>query len=152
ADAAQKKSKSVASQSTKTSSKTLKAKLVEIEEESSADSQEDELGDEDFALFKRKFRQWARLHRKNFNGNASRNSEKKEEQKNCFHCKKPGHFIADCPEMSSKDKYKRNSSKKEYYKTKIKKSLMATFEDLSFESESKEEEANLALMASADSD
>ncbi|MCI84071.1 3-deoxy-manno-octulosonate cytidylyltransferase, partial [Trifolium medium] len=43
ADAAQKKSKSVVLQSTKTSSKALKAKLVEIEEESSADGQEDEL-------------------------------------------------------------------------------------------------------------
>ncbi|MCI92541.1 hypothetical protein A2U01_0113837, partial [Trifolium medium] len=37
ANAAQKKSKSVVLQSTKTSSKALKAKLVEIEEESSAD-------------------------------------------------------------------------------------------------------------------
>ncbi|MCI89405.1 aspartyl-tRNA synthetase, partial [Trifolium medium] len=37
ADAAQNKSKSVALQSTKISSKALKAKLVEIEEESSAD-------------------------------------------------------------------------------------------------------------------
>ncbi|MCI49603.1 hypothetical protein A2U01_0070847, partial [Trifolium medium] len=44
ADAAQKKSKSVALQSIKTSSKAPKAKLVEIEEESSADGQEDELG------------------------------------------------------------------------------------------------------------
>ncbi|MCI95206.1 hypothetical protein A2U01_0116504, partial [Trifolium medium] len=49
--------------------------------------------------------------------------------------------------MSTKDKYKRNSSKKEYYKNKLKKSLMATIEDLSSESESEEEEANLALMA-----
>ncbi|MCI60045.1 hypothetical protein A2U01_0081300, partial [Trifolium medium] len=36
ADAAQKKSKSVALQSSKTSSKALKAKLIEVEEESSA--------------------------------------------------------------------------------------------------------------------
>ncbi|MCI46526.1 hypothetical protein A2U01_0067766, partial [Trifolium medium] len=54
--------------------------------------------------------------------------------------------------MSSKDKYKRNSSNKEYYKNKLKKSLMGTFEDLSSESENEEEEANLTLMASADSD
>ncbi|MCI47604.1 hypothetical protein A2U01_0068846, partial [Trifolium medium] len=53
--------------------------------------------------------------------------------------------------MSSKDKSKRNGSKKEYYKNKIKKSMMATFEDLSSEIESEEEEANMALMASADS-
>ncbi|PNY05238.1 serine/threonine protein kinase SRPK1 [Trifolium pratense] len=141
------KSKSVALKSTKTSSKALKANPIEVEEKSSADGQEDE----DLALFT-KFRQWARSNRKNYRGSASRNSGKKEDQKNCFHCKKPGHFIADCPEMSSKDKSKRNSSKKEYYKNKLKKSLMATFEDLSSESESEEEEANLAFMASADSD
>ncbi|MCI92248.1 hypothetical protein A2U01_0113544, partial [Trifolium medium] len=64
----------------------------------------------------------------------------------------PGHFIADCPEMSSKDKSKRNISKKEHYKNKLKNSLMATFEELSSESEPEDEEANLALMASADSD
>ncbi|MCI71343.1 hypothetical protein A2U01_0092606, partial [Trifolium medium] len=64
ADASQKKSKSVALQSTKTSSKALKAKLVEVEEESSVDGQEEEFGDEDFALFTRKFQQWARLNRK----------------------------------------------------------------------------------------
>ncbi|MCI38142.1 serine/threonine protein kinase SRPK1, partial [Trifolium medium] len=87
-------------------------------------------------------------------GNGSRNSGKKEEQKNCFHCKNPGHFIADCPEMSSKDKNKRNTSKKESYKTRIKRSLMATCEDinkLSYD-DTEEEEANLTLMASADSD
>ncbi|MCI72012.1 aspartyl-tRNA synthetase, partial [Trifolium medium] len=47
AGAAQKKSKSVALQSTNTSSNALKARLVEVEEESSADGQKDELGDED---------------------------------------------------------------------------------------------------------
>ncbi|MCI65306.1 hypothetical protein A2U01_0086564, partial [Trifolium medium] len=47
-DAPQKKPKSVALQSTKISSKALKAKLIEVEEESSVDGQEDELGDEDF--------------------------------------------------------------------------------------------------------
>ncbi|MCI84864.1 hypothetical protein A2U01_0106142, partial [Trifolium medium] len=53
---AHKKSKSVALQSTKTSSKALKANLIEAEEESSTDGQEDDLGDEDFALFT-KFKQ-----------------------------------------------------------------------------------------------
>ncbi|PNX69873.1 hypothetical protein L195_g064632, partial [Trifolium pratense] len=67
------------------------------------------------------------------------------EQKNCFNCKKPGHFIADCPEMSSKDKRKRYNSKKQQFKSKLKKSLMSTFEELSSEEEVEEdEEANLA--------
>ncbi|MCI36403.1 aspartyl-tRNA synthetase, partial [Trifolium medium] len=51
ADEARKKNKSVASQSTRTSSKALKAKSIEIEEESSVDGQEDGSEDEEFALF-----------------------------------------------------------------------------------------------------
>ncbi|MCI69156.1 hypothetical protein A2U01_0090417, partial [Trifolium medium] len=68
---------------------------------------------------------------------------------------KPGHFIADCPEMSSKDKNKRNTSKKESFKNKIKQSLMATWEDLdeiSDDETEEEEKANLASMTSANSD
>ncbi|PNX78949.1 serine/threonine protein kinase SRPK1 [Trifolium pratense] len=144
--------KNMSLESTKTSSKALKTQLLDIEEESPADGQEDEMGEEEFALFT-KFQQWARFNKKNFRGNNSRNSGKKEEQKNCFNCKKPGHFIADCPEISSMDKSKRYSSKKQQFKSKLKKSLMATFEELSSEEEVEEdEEANLALMASTDSD
>ncbi|MCI82090.1 hypothetical protein A2U01_0103364, partial [Trifolium medium] len=57
--------------------------------------------------------------------------------------------------MFSKDKYKRNSSKKEHFKNRIKKSLMATWEDLdklSDEDVEEEEDANLALMASTESE
>jgi hypothetical protein len=32
-------------------------------------------------------------------------SSKKEDQKSCFNCKKPGHFIAECPDLQ-KDKSK----------------------------------------------
>ncbi|MCH87411.1 hypothetical protein A2U01_0008280 [Trifolium medium] len=52
-------------------------------------------------------------------------------------------------------KRKRSSSKKESYKNKVKKSLMATWEDLdklSDDETEEEEEANLALIASAESD
>ncbi|CAJ2653255.1 unnamed protein product, partial [Trifolium pratense] len=149
-----KKSKSVALQSTKTTSKALKTQLLDIEEESSADGQEDEMNEDEFALFT-KFQQWNRFNKRNFRGgNSSRNFvSKKDDQKNCFNCKKPGHFIADCPEMSAKDKSKRYSSKKQQFKSKLRKSLMATFEELSSEEEvEEEEEANLALMASTDSD
>jgi len=37
---------------------------------------------------------------------------KKEDQKGCFNCKKPGHFIAECPDLQkekSKDKSKKSS-------------------------------------------
>ncbi|PNX60557.1 hypothetical protein L195_g060240, partial [Trifolium pratense] len=82
--AAMKKSKSVALQSTKTSSKALKTQLLEVDDESSADGQEDEMGEDEFALFT-KFQQWNRLNKRNFRGNNSRNSvSKKDDQKNCF--------------------------------------------------------------------
>ncbi|PNX67021.1 hypothetical protein L195_g055401, partial [Trifolium pratense] len=71
--AAQKKSKSVALQSTRISSKALKTQLLDIEEESAADGQEEEMGEDELALFT-KFQQWARFNKKNFRGNSSRNS------------------------------------------------------------------------------
>ncbi|MCI82282.1 hypothetical protein A2U01_0103556, partial [Trifolium medium] len=55
ADKSQKKTKSVALQSTKTSSTALKAKLQDVEEESSPD--------EDFALFTRNFHKWTKLNK-----------------------------------------------------------------------------------------
>ncbi|XP_045797929.1 uncharacterized protein LOC123892146 [Trifolium pratense] len=145
-----KKSKSVALQSTKISSPALKGRIEEIDEESSADGQEDDLNEDEFALFT-KFQQWSRFNKKNFRGNNSKTFAKKDDQKNCFKCKKTGHFIAECSEMSSRDNNKKGNSRREYYKNKLKKSLMATFENLSSEDEA-EEEANVALMASADSD
>ncbi|MCI15079.1 serine/threonine protein kinase SRPK1, partial [Trifolium medium] len=64
-----------------------------------------------------------------------------------------GHFIAGYPEFSSKDKEKKNNSKKENFKSKVKKSLMATWEDLDKMTDGEDdEEANLALMATASSD
>jgi len=79
---------------------------------------------------------------------------KKEEQKNCYNCKKPGHFIAECPDMP-KDKMKKNSSKTSNYKKSFRKSLMAAWDQLDKESDSEkedDEEANLALMATTSSD
>ena len=72
----------------------------------------------------------------------------KREEKGCFNCKKIGHFIAECPdllkEISKKPIYKSNKFKKQ-----IKKSLMATWEDLDNESESDkedtEDEAKVAM-------
>ena len=60
-------------------------------------------------------------------------SFKKEDQKGCFNCKKPGNFIAQCPDLQkekSKDKSKRSSFNSRKFRKQIKKSLMATWEDL----------------------
>ena len=57
--------------------------------------------------------------------------------------KKPGHFIADCPDLQkekSKDKSKKSSFNSRKFRKQIKKSLMATLEDLDNESGSEKEE------------
>jgi len=73
----------------------------------------------------------------------SRNSGQKgsrKEEKGCFNCKKTGHFIAECPDLQ-KDKSKKPIYKSNKFKKQIKKSLMATWEDLDNESESDKEDA-----------
>ena len=153
-DEPQKKLKSVALPSISVSSKALKAKVVESEaEESSIDNQEEGSDDDFFALLSKNFQKWSLRKGKNFQGrgSGSRNNtskEKKDDTKNCFNCHKPGHFMADCPELNSKGK-----GRKSMIKNKAKKSLMATWEDINELSEDEDsEEANLALMAIGESD
>ncbi|WJX12733.1 hypothetical protein P8452_03195 [Trifolium repens] len=153
-DDPQKKLKSVALPSILVSSKALKAKVVESEaEESSIDNQEEGSDDDFFALLSKNFQKWSLRKGKNFQGrgSGSRNNtskEKKDDTKNCFNCHKPGHFMADCPELNSKGK-----GRKSTIKNKAKKSLMATWEDINELSEDEDsEEANLALMAIGESD
>ncbi|KAK2408975.1 gag-protease polyprotein [Trifolium repens] len=153
-DEPQKKLKYVALPSISISSKALKAKVVESEaEESSIDDQEDGSDDDVFALLSKKFQKWTTRKTKNYSskGFGSRNNvrkEKKDDTKNCFNCHKPGHFMADCPELNTKGK-----GRKSTIKNKAKKSLMATWEDINELSEDEDsEEANLALMATGESD
>jgi hypothetical protein len=153
ADEPHKKSKSVALPSTSISSKALKAKVVESEaEESSIDDQENGSDDDVFALLSKKFQKWNQRTKnhssRGFGLRNSNNKERKDNSKNCFNCNKPGHFIANCPDLNSKGK-----GKKSALKNKAKKSLMATWEvinELSDDDDS--EEANLALMATGASD
>ena len=88
-------------------------------------------------------------------------SFKTEDQKGCFNCKKSGHFIADCPDrqkVKSKDKSKKSSFNSRKFRKQIKKSLMATWEDLDcesgYEKEEAEDEANVVvgLVATLSSD
>jgi len=59
-----------------------------------------------------------------------------------LNCKKPGHFIADCPDLQ-KEKSKKTSKKPTFksnkFRKQIKQSLMATWEDLDSESGSDKE-------------
>jgi hypothetical protein len=101
----------------------------------------------------KKFQKWSIRRGKNhsskgFGSSNNTSKEKKNDTKNCFNYHKPGHFMADCPELNSKGK-----GRKSTIKNKAKKSLMATWEDITELSEDEDsEEANLALMATGESD
>ncbi|RHN74110.1 putative RNA-directed DNA polymerase [Medicago truncatula] len=123
-----KKSKSIALPSKGKTSKSSKAYKASESEEESPDGDSDEDQSKKF-LSKR----------------GSYKNSKKEDQKGCFNCKKPGHFITDCPDLQ-KEKFKGKSKKSSFssskFRKQIKKSLMATWEDLDSESGSDKEEAD----------
>ncbi|XP_050889937.1 uncharacterized protein LOC127095267 [Lathyrus oleraceus] len=74
--------------------------------------------------------------------------EKKDDHKVFFNCKKPSHFIIECPGLQ-KDKPKKGSFHKDNFKNRFKKSLMKTWDELDNEEDTEncEEKVNLALMA-----
>src|SRR4030065_1063951 len=146
-----KKSKSIALKSKGKEAKALK--VAESEGEPSDEEPEDSEAEE-LALLTRRFQRLTGKNKKFFKSYGSKGSgSKKEEQKNCYNSKKPGHFIAECPDMP-KDKSKKKSSKSSTFKSKFRKSLMAAWDELDKDSKSEkedDEEANLALMAIASS-
>jgi hypothetical protein len=153
ADESTKKLKGIAL-SSKSSSKALKAKVIDSEEDASEGATEHTSEDDEMVLMARKVSQWAKRSKKFSSkfGGSSRGSDfkdKKEDQN--YKCNKSGHFIADCPE--NKNKSNKKASNKENYKNRVKKSLLATWKDLDNDYEAdEEEEANLALMAIASED
>lgn len=67
-----------------------------------------------------------------FKGPSSRSD--KYDQNGCFNCQKPGHFIDAYPDLQ-KDKVKKESFQKNNFRSKFKKSLMLTWEELDNEEE-----------------
>jgi len=71
----------------------------------------------------------AKKNKKFLSRKGSYKSSKKEDQKDCFNCKKPGHFIVDFLDLQ-KEKSKSKSKKPNFNSSKlrkqIKKNLMAT--------------------------
>src|SRR4030067_2120365 len=146
-----KKSKTIALKSKDKEVRALKA--AESEEESVEEDFEDSEAEE-LALLTKRFQRWTGKNKKFSRSSSSKGSNLKKEEKNCFNCKKPCHFIADCLELK-KDKSKKNSSKTSNVKRNFMKSVMAAWDELDKDSGSEkedDEEANLALMAIASSD
>jgi len=146
-----KKPKSIDLKSRGKPTKALKA--IESEDEStSEDSDEDPAIVKEMAMLSNRLQYLAKKNKKFMSRGSSHKSSRREEKKGCFNCNKTGHFIADCPDLQkekSKEKSKKPVFKSNKFKKKIKKSLMATWEDLDNESKSDkddaEDEANIAM-------
>jgi len=143
------KVKSIALPSRGKSSKALK--VVESEDES-PDGDFDEDPTEKMAMLSNKLEYLARKNMKFLSKKGGYKSSKKEDQKGCFNCKKTGHFIAEYPDLQkekSKDKTRKASFNTRKFRKQIKKSLMATWEDLDSEfgseKEDAEDEANIVF-------
>jgi len=154
-----KKLKSIALKSRGKSSKALKA-LESEEESTSGDSDEDPEIVQKMAMLSNKLQYLAKKN-KRFLSRSRSNKSSRREEKGCFNCKKTGHFIVECPDLQkdkTKDKSKKPIFKSNKFKKQIKKSLMATWEDLDNESESEEEEAEdeakigMALVATVENE
>jgi len=102
-----KKSKSIALPSKGKSSQALK--VVDSEEES-PDGDSDEDPTEKMAMLSNRLQYLAKKNKKFLSRRSSYKGSRKEDQKGCFNCKKPGYFIADCPDIQ-KEKSKEKSKK-----------------------------------------
>jgi len=118
-----KKTKFISLPSKGKSSKALN--VIESEDESpGGDSDEDPA--EKMAMLSSRLQYLAKKKKKFLIRRVGYKGSKKEDQKGCFNCKKPGHFIADCPDLQkekSKEKSKKPTFKSSKFKKKIKQSL-----------------------------
>jgi len=121
-----KKTKSIALPSKGKSSKAFQ--VIEFEDES-PDGDSDEDPTEKMAILSSRLQYLAKKNKKFLSRRGSYKGSTKEDQKGCFNCKKPGHFIDDCPDLQkekSKKKSKKPTFKSNKFKKQIKQSLMAT--------------------------
>jgi hypothetical protein len=77
--------------------------------------EDDELDDEEMTFFIKNFKMvMKKTNFRNFGKNKSKYEPRRSSSKNCFGCKKIGHFIADCPEEKKKNKDTKESSFKRH--------------------------------------
>jgi len=120
-----KRTKSIALPSKGKLSKALK--VIESEEESpDGDSDEDSAVVEKMAMLSNKLQYLDRKNKKFLSRRGGYKSSKKEDQKGCFNCKKPGHFIADCPDLHKEKLKEKSNFKPSKFRKQIKQSLLAT--------------------------
>jgi len=131
-----KKPKSIALASKGMSSKALK--VIEFREEYPVgESDEDPVVVEKMVMLTNKLQYLARKNKKFLSRSSGYKGSRKEDQKGCFNCKKPGHFIVNCPDLQkdkSKEKSNKLTLKSNKFRRQIKQSLMTTWEDLDSES------------------
>ena len=118
---------------------TPKKKAIAFKATPSSFDEEESLedGDENFAMLIRKVGKifYKKGRQSNFRrGRPQVRFEKKEEMGPYFHCKKTGHFIANCPSLQA------TTSKK-------KKAMVATRDDLETDSEEEIDAAHICFMA-----
>ncbi|XP_050889632.1 uncharacterized protein LOC127094916 [Lathyrus oleraceus] len=154
-DEPRKKRKSIALKSRSERRKVERNKAIQAEEEEEDDYENvDSDDDDELSLLSRRIKQLCRKINNNFRrprqkgdrpDSTSRGRPNKEVT--CYECKETGHYRNECPKLkinsSIKEGFKKNS-----FKAK-KKGLMATWDDYeseASESDSEEEQANVALM------
>ena len=110
-------------------------------------SSDGESNDDQLAFNSRNIRNmWKKRNGTIWKGSKKPHRERKDKEKSsiiCFECKKPGHFKLECLDLD------KSAYKKKYFKSKDKKVLMKTWEELDdtlFDVEiEEEEETNLCL-------
>jgi len=70
------------------------------------------------AMLSNKLQYLARNNKKFLSRSSGYKGSRKEDQKGCFNSKKPGHFIADCPDLH-KEKSKEKSMKPTFKSNKF---------------------------------
>jgi len=115
-----KKSKSITLPSKGKSSKALK--VIESKEESPDGDSDEDLA-KMIVMLSNRLQYLAKKNKKFLSRRSGYKGSRKEDQNGCFNCKKPRHFIVDCPDLlkkKSKDKSKKSTFKSNKIKKQIK--------------------------------